>query len=103
MDGYRYTINSKRQLKVIPLVKVEGTLNELRELFGDAKRTVRSVKSATEEVVKTAKKSKRKLSEWNKYIARDKNKIFFKRGPKKGRLDLAKMSAAFKRSKKNKK
>ena len=79
---------------------MEGTLDELRELFGDVKRTGRTVKRAVKEVAKTAKKTKRKLSEWNKYIARDSNKIFFKRGPKKGKLDLAAMSKAFKRSKK---
>ena len=83
---------------MVPLVKVEGTLDELRELFGDVKRTVRSVKSATKEVAKTAKKTKRKLSAWQRYIANSKNHIKFKSGSRKGRLDLAKMSKAFKRS-----
>lgn len=42
---------------------------------------------------------KRKLSAWQKYIKNKKNHIKFKSGPKKGRLDLSKMSRAFKRSK----
>ena len=82
------------------MVKIEGTLDELRELFGDVKRTVRSVRDTTEKVVKTAKKGKRKLSDWQRYIANSKNHIKFKSGPKKGRLDLAKMAKAFKRGKK---
>lgn len=79
---------------------MEGTLDELRELFGDVRRSVKSVKSATKEVAKTTKKVKRKLSDWQRYLANRKNHIKFKSGPKKGRLDLAKMSKAFKRSKK---
>ena len=87
---------------MIPLVKVEGTLDELRELFGDAKRTVRTVERAVKEVAETTKKTKRKLSEWQRYIANSRNHIKFKSGPRKGRLDLAKMAKAFKRSKKKK-
>ena len=84
------------------MVKVEGTLDELRELFGDVKRTVRSVRDTTQKVVKTAKKGKRKLSDWQRYIANSKNHIKFKSGPRKGRLDLAKMAKAFRKSKKPK-
>ena len=82
------------------MVKVEGTLDELRELFGDVQRTSRTVKRAVKEVAETAKKTKRKLSDWQRYIANSSNHIKFKRGPKKGRLDLSAMSKAFKRSKK---
>tara|TARA_Y100000004_G_C8807808_1_gene366244 strand:- start:299 stop:562 length:264 start_codon:yes stop_codon:yes gene_type:complete len=87
---------------VVNLVKVEGTLDELRELFSDVKRTARTVERSVKEVAKTAKKTKRKLSEWQRYIANSRNHIKFKSGPRKGRLDLAKMSKAFKRSRRKK-
>ena len=66
--------------------------------MGDAARTVKSVKSTTKKVAKAAKKTTRKLSGWQRYIKNKSNHIKFKRGDKKGRLDLKKMSAAFKRS-----
>jgi hypothetical protein len=83
------------------LVKVEGTLAELRELFveGAKGQARREAKKAGAEVVKrSVSTTKRKLSAWQKYIKNKKNHIKFKSGPKKGRLDLAKMSRAFKRS-----
>ena len=79
---------------------MEGTLDELRELFGDARRTVKSVESAVKEVAETTKKAKRKLSDWQRYIANSKNHIKYKSGARKGRLDLAKMAKAFKRKRK---
>ena len=85
-------------IEVVNLVKIEGTLDEIRELMGDVKRSSRSVKSAVKEVAKTAKKTKRKLSSWQRYLKSPRNHIKFKSGPKKGRLDLSKMSKAFKRS-----
>ena len=89
---------------MIPLVKVEGTLAELRELFaeGAKKEARKQAKKAGEEVVKRAVKSttKRAKSAWQKYIARKENQIKFKRGPRKGQLDLKRMSAAYKRSRK---
>ena len=87
---------------MVCLVKVEGTLAELRELFiegakGQADR--KEAKKVGAEVVKRGvRTTKRKLSDWQKYIKNKKNHIKFKSGPKKGRLDLAKMSKAFKRS-----
>ena len=57
-------------------------------------------KAAKKATKKVAKKTKRKLSEWQRYIRNKSNHIKFKRGDKKGRLDLAAMSKAFKRSKK---
>ena len=68
--------------------------------MADTKRTVRSVKSATKKVAKEATKTKRKLSSWQRYIKNKSNHIKFKRGEKKGRLDLKSMSKAFKRSNK---
>ena len=89
---------------MIPLVKVEGTLAELRELFaeGAKKEARKQAKKAGEEVVKRAVKSttKRAKSAWQKYIAKKSNQIKFKRGPRKGQLDLKRMSAAYKRSRK---
>jgi hypothetical protein len=89
---------------VIPLVKVEGTLAELRELFaeGAKKEARKQAKKAGEEVVKRAVKSttKRAKSAWQKYIAKKSNQIKFKRGPRKGQLDLKRMSAAYKKSRK---
>jgi len=86
------------------LVKVEGTLEELRELFveGAKSEAKRQAKKAGVEVVKSVTKSakKRTKSAWQKYISQKKNQIKFKSGPRKGRLDLAKMSRAYKRSRK---
>lgn len=83
------------------LVKVEGTLAELRELFveGAKKQARTEAKKAGAEVVKRGVAgTKRKLSAWQKYIKNKKNHIKFKSGPKKGRLDLGKMAKAFKRT-----
>jgi len=82
------------------LVKIEGTLDEIRELIGDVKRTVSTVKSTSKKVAKATKGTTRKLSAWQRYIKNKSNSIKFKRGDEKGRLDLKKMSAAFKRSRK---
>jgi hypothetical protein len=43
---------------------------------------------------------KRKLSAWQRYIKQDKNKIYYKSGPKKGRLNFSAMSKKYKRGKK---
>lgn len=85
------------------MVKIEGTLDEIRELLGNVSDTVTSARKTVEKAAKTVsqtKKVKRKLSAWQKYIANSANHIKFKSGPRKGRLDLAKMSKAFKRSRK---
>ncbi len=86
------------------MVKVEGTLAELRELFAEgAKKELRKqAKKAGADIVKrgVASGKKRAKSAWQRYIGQKKNQIKFKSGPRKGRLDLAKMSRAYKRSKK---
>ena len=79
------------------MVKIEGTLDELRALLGRAERSVATATETVKETKKIAKKTKRKLSEWQRYVRNKSNHIKFKRGPKKGRLDLAAMSKAFKR------
>ena len=89
---------------MIPLVKVEGTLDELRELFleGAKKEARKQAKQAGEKVVRSAVKKtvKRTKSAWQKYISKKSNQIKFKRGPRKGQLDLKRMSAAYKKSRK---
>jgi len=82
---------------VIYLVKVEGTLDELRELFVEgAKKEARKVaRKAGAEVVKSG--VKRTKSAWQRYMANKKKQIKFKSGKRKGRLDLKRMGAAFRR------
>ena len=82
------------------MVKIEGTLDELRALLGRAERSVASAAETVKEVKAVTKKTKRKLSEWQRYVKNRANHIKFKRGPKKGRLDLAAMSKAFKKGRK---
>ena len=81
------------------LVRIEGTLDEIRELVGDVKRTARTVRSTGKKVVKAAKKTTRKLSAWQRYLKGKANHIKFKSGDKKGRLNLAAMSKKFKKGK----
>lgn len=88
------------------MVKVEGTLAELRELFleGAVTQAKAEAKKAGAKAVKSGvKTTTRKLSDWQRYLKNKANHIKFKSGPKKGRLDLAKMSRAFKRSRRGKK
>lgn len=82
------------------LVKVEGTLEELRELFVEgAKKEARKVaRKAGAEVVKSG--VKRTKSAWQRYMANKKKQIKFKSGKRKGRLDLKRMGAAFRREQK---
>jgi len=79
------------------LVKVEGTLEELRDLFVEgAKKEARKVaKKAGADVVKSG--VKRTKSAWQRYMANKKKQIKFKSGKRKGRLDLKRMGAAFRR------
>ena len=80
-------------------MKVEGTLDELRALFSDVKRTRDTVVETVEEVKQTAKKTKRKLSKWQRYVRNKSNHIKVKSGPRKGRLDLGAMAKKFRRMK----
>ncbi len=87
------------------MVKVEGTLDELRELMGMRSSSSSRSRSAMAETKtsSTKKKDKRKLSKWNRYVANPKNKILVKSGPRKGRLDLAKMAKKFRAGQKKRK
>ena len=62
------------------------------------KQQRKSVKRATKSPSK--KTTNRTKSDWQKYIGKKSNQIKFKRGPRKGQLDLKRMSAAYKRSRK---
>ena len=86
------------------MVKVEGTLDELRELMGMSSSNRSVSKSSVKEVKKTAspKKSNRKLSAWNRYVANPRNKILHKSGSRKGRLNLKAMARKFRASQKKK-
>ncbi len=80
------------------MVKVEGTLEEMYELFGSAQKTVRSAQRTVAKAKPLMQKAKRTKSKWQRYISQKKNQIKFKRGPKKGLLDMKAMSRKFKRS-----
>ena len=85
------------------MVKVEGTLEELRELFveGAKKEARKQAKKAGSDVVKSV--TKRTKSAWQRYMANKKKQIKFKSGKRKGRLDLKRMGAAFRREQKRSK
>ena len=84
------------------MVKVEGTLAELRELFveGAKAEAKRTAKKAGAQVVKSA--SKRSKSAWQKYMGNKKKQIRYKSGKRKGRLDLKRMAAQFRREQRKK-
>lgn len=79
------------------MVKIEGTLDEMYELFGSAQKTVASARRT---VAKAKPVVKRAKSAWQKYIGQSKNQIKFKSGSKKGLLNMKAMAKKFKRSKK---
>ncbi len=93
-------------LEVFYLVKVEGTLDELRELFveGAKKEARKQAVKAGGDVVRSGVKKARKVtkSAWQKYIGKKSNQVRIKSGKRKGMLDLAKMSRAYKRVQKTK-
>ncbi len=85
------------------MVKVEGTLDEMYELFGEARRAVRSTKQAVSSGKKVVKKVKRPLNAWQKYVKANNKKFRYKSGAKKGQVNLKAMSRAFKKTKGGKK
>jgi len=82
------------------MVKVEGTLDEMYELFGEARRAVRSTKRAVKSARKVTNKVKRPLNAWQKYVKANSNKFKYKSGSKKGQINLKAMSKAFKKGRK---
>ena len=85
------------------MVKVEGTLVELRELFvqGVVSEAKKTAKKAGVQVVKST--TKRAKSAWQKFMANPKKQIRFKSGKRKGRLDLKRMAAAYRREQRSRK
>ena len=79
-------------------LKVEGTLDELMELFGDTRSAIRSGKKTIRSAKKVASKVKRPLNSWQKYLKANKNKFRIKSGKRKNQIDFAKASRAFKRT-----
>ena len=79
------------------MVEIKGTIDELRVLLGTLDDSSVIVEKQTEVVMEKPKKKRRKLSDWQRYIKNRSNHIKFKSGKRKGQLDLAKMSKAFKR------
>ena len=82
------------------MVKVEGTLDEMYELFGEARRAIKSTKQAARSGRKVAKKVKRPLNAWQKYVKANNKKFRYKSGAKKGQVNLKAMSRAFKKGRK---
>ena len=80
------------------MVKVEGTLEEMYELFGDARRAVKSTKQAVASTKKVARKVKRPLNAWQKYVKANSKNHMHKRGEKKGQVNFKSLSKAFKKT-----
>ena len=80
------------------MVKVEGTLDEMYELFGEARKAVRTTKRAIASSRKVAKGVKRPLNAWQKYLKSNSKKFIRKSGAKKGQVDFKKASRAFKKT-----
>ncbi len=85
------------------MVKVEGTLDEMYELFGEARKAVRSAKRTVRSAKKVGSKVKRPLNAWQKYVKANSKKFKYKSGSKKGQINLKAMSRAFKKTRKGKK
>jgi hypothetical protein len=80
------------------MVKVEGTLEEMYELFGDAKQMVKSTKRAVRSGKKVASKIKRPLNSWQKYVKANSANNKYKSGDKKGQVNFKALSRAFKKT-----
>ena len=85
------------------MVKVEGTLDEMYELFGEARKAVRSTKRSVRSAKKVASKVKRPLNSWQKYVKANSKNHIIKRGDKKGQVNFKSLSKAFKKTRKGKK
>lgn len=88
---------------MILMVKVEGTLDEMYELFGEARQAIKSTKRAIRSTKKVASKVKRPLNAWQKYVKANNKKFRYKSGAKKNQVNLKAMSRAFKKTRKGKK
>lgn len=82
------------------MVEIKGSIDELRLLLGNLDTSSVIVEETLEEVKPVVKKKRRKLTDWQRYLKNRSNHIKFKSGKRKGQLDLAKMSKAFKKGRK---
>jgi len=82
---------------IIMALKVEGTIEELQELFGTTGKTKkRAIKSSN----KTASKVKRPLNNWQKFVKKNSKDYRFKTttaNHKKNQINLKAMSRDFKK------
>ena len=88
------------------MVKVEGTLEEMYELFGDARQAIKDTKRAVRSTKKVASKVKRPLNAWQKYVKANSSKYKYKTttdNHKKGQINLKAMSRDFKKTRRAKK
>jgi hypothetical protein len=79
-------------------LKVEGTLDELMELFGPGVGRFGPGKKSKAPARRAAAKVKRPLNSWQKYLKANKNKFRIKSGKRKNQIDFAKASRAFKKT-----
>lgn len=61
--------------ELVNLVKIEGTLEELAELFESGRKTYRSAKKLKRAAAPAAKKVKRKASAYSKEVGRQLKKL----------------------------
>ena len=78
------------------MVKVEGTLEEMYELFGDARQMVKDTKRAVRSTKKVASKVKRPLNSWQKFVKVNSKKPRFRL--RSGKLNLKKLGVAFRKT-----
>lgn len=57
------------------MVKIEGSIEEIRELIGDVKRTVKRAKKVSKQTITTGKKVKRKLTDYQRFLKRELPKL----------------------------
>jgi len=84
-------------------LRVEGTIEELQELFGSP---TKGRKRSTKSPIKSKSKVKRPLNDWQKYVKANSSRYKFKTttaNHKKNQINLKAMSRAFKKSKGGKK
>ena len=84
---------------MIHMVKVEGSLDEMYELFGDNRAMAKKFKRMPNKK-KPKSTVKRPLNAWQKFVKTNSSKYKLKSGKRKGQINLKAMSRDFKRGKK---
>lgn len=89
------------------MVKIEGTLDEIKQLFSASDMAdivaVSTADTKRRLAGKPAGAIPRKKSAWQIYMGQKKFQIKFKSGKRKGQLDLKRMGVAFRKSNRGKK